>query len=381
MPRKVKVLLLVRWPVGGIRTFIRYVYRNFDPERYAFCVVGPDHPEMDVLENDLSGLSFQFKRLSPNPSAVEILLVTTRLLFKGGFDLIHSHGFTSALCAALPAAVTRTPHLLTSHDVFNPKQLQGLKGAGRRIIMTAVFRMLDVIHCVSNDALENLLETFPFLRASRSKCVVIANGIEVSRFQKVQESGLRRELGVGPDVFLVGFLGRFMAQKGFVYLVEAVERLLSNKELPSKPVVVCFGEGGFIREEKDALAKKGLQEHFRFLPFAPNVAEIISALDVVAMPSLWEACPLLPMETLAVGTPLIATDCVGLREVVRGTPAYVVPIKDSETIAKGIEHFMIRENKVPFTEFREQAISRFDVKHQFEAIEALYGKTLNGCVG
>lgn len=247
--------------------------------------------------------------------------------------------------------------------------------------MAAVFRSLDVIHCVSHDALENLLETFPFLRGNRSKCVVIANGIEVSRFKKLQESGLRRELGVGSDVFLVGFLGRFMAQKGFVYLVEAVERLLSNKELSSIPMVVCFGEGGFIREEKDTLAKKGLQDHFRFLPFVPNVAEIISSLDVVVMPSLWEACPLLPMETLAVGTPLIATDCVGLREVVKGTPTYVVPTKDSVTIAKGIEHFMIRENKAPFTKFREQALSRFDVKHQFEAIEALYRKTLKGCDG
>ncbi|WP_129125872.1 glycosyltransferase family 4 protein [Geomonas oryzae] len=380
MSRKVRVLLLVRWPVGGIRTFIRYVYRNFDPEIYAFCVVGPDHAEMDVLEKDLSGLPFEFKRLSPNPSAVEILFVTAKLLFKGGFDLIHSQGFTSALCAALPAAVTRTPHLLTSHDVFTPKQFQGLKGKCRRSIMAVVFKLLDVIHCVSNDALENLLDTFPFLKSKSSKCVVIANGIEASRFKMLQESGLRQELGVGSDVFLIGFLGRFMAQKGFVYLVEAIERLLSDKDLTSIPMVVSFGGGGFVREEKDALTRKGLQEHFRFLPFVPNVAETINALDVVVMPSLWEACPLLPMETLAVGTPLIATDCVGLREVVKGTPTYVVPVKDSAMIAKGIKHFMISDNRESFVKFRERALARFDVKHQFEAIEALYAKVLNGDV-
>ena len=87
--------------------------------------------------------------------------------------------------------------------------------------MGRLFGTMATIHSVSHDAQENLLTYFPSL--DRKKCRVIANGIEVARFAEISPRDLRSELELGEEHFLIGFMGRFMAQKGFRNLVEAVE--------------------------------------------------------------------------------------------------------------------------------------------------------------
>lgn len=369
--QKKRILLVVRWPVGGIRTFMRYVYRRFDPKLYQFSILGPDIPELDVLATDLEGLDFEIIKISERPSSYELALATVKMLLSGQYDLVHSQGFTSGICAALPAFLFQTPHILTSHDVLSNVQFKGFSGRIKRVGMGVALSMVNTIHSVSNDAQANLLEFFPMLAEKKGKCVVILNGIESERFLSALPRDLHSELGVGEEVFLIGFLGRFMAQKGFKYLVDAVEQLKEIGSLPNKTLVLAFGDGGFVREEKAALAARGLEEYFRFLPFTANVASVIKGLDLVVMPSLWEACPLLTMEVLACGTPLLAFDCIGLREVATNTPTHLISTKDVKGLAKEIELFMGQEMRKPFADFATLAAERFDVTETAVAIQSL----------
>src|SRR5690606_26743623 len=105
------------------------------------------------------------------------------------------------------------------------------------------------------------------LSQKEGRCVVIPNGIEVQRFREALRRDMRRELIIGSDVFLIGFFGRFMSQKGFRYLVDAIEILCKDAEVKKKPLVLTFGEGAFIREEKLAIKDRRLEEYFRFMPF------------------------------------------------------------------------------------------------------------------
>jgi glycosyltransferase involved in cell wall biosynthesis len=236
--------------------------------------------------------------------------------------------------------------------------------------------VIDIIHSVSYDAQENLLDYFPGLAGRGGKCVVIRNGIEVDLFAESAARDLRSELCVGSNVFLIGFLGRFMAPKGFGYLVDAIEILKREFNLPKHPLVLTFGEGGFIREEKQAIIDKGLDRFFRFMPFTPNVAGTIKGLDVVVMPSLWEACPFQPMEALASGTPFIGTDCIGLREVLRATPATVVPKANSMALAKALLKQMEHERKREFKAFMVDAGERFDVRKTRQGLLELYDRMI-----
>jgi len=377
LSRKKKVLLLVRWPVGGIRTFIRYVYCGLDLHDWQLTILAPDLPEMQALIEDLTGLGVRYILTAANPSPVMFAVRVFRELATAKYDLIHSHGFSSGISAALPAFLTRTSHLLTSHDVINEKQFIGVKGFLKKLIMGLAFRMIDCIHSVSYDAQVNLSFFFPELVHRNGKAIVILNGIETEYFNGVFPRDLRSELGLSGEVFLIGFLGRFMAQKGFRYLVEAISLLHSEASMPKQVLVLTFGEGNFIREEKQTIREMGLSEYFRFMPFASSVAGIIKGLDVIVMPSLWEACPLQPMEALVCGTPLIATDCIGLREVVLDTPAKLVPVADAAALAQALRSEMVDCSKDTFLAFTSAAVKRFDVSTTRNHIFDLYKKLIN----
>ncbi|MBT0662715.1 glycosyltransferase family 4 protein [Geobacter pelophilus] len=369
--RKKRILLVVRWPVGGIRTFMRYVYRRFEPKQYYFSILAPDNPELDLLEHDFCGLDFEIIKISRNPASSELFLAALKLLVRGKYDLVHSHGFTSGICTALSAYILRTPHILTSHDMLSSMLFKGVRGKLKLFVMWVTLKLVDAVHLVSNDAYTNLLQVSPLFEGIKDKCVVVTHGIETERFLNAVPRNLRNELGIDDDFFLIGFLGRFMSPKGFVYLVDAMELFNKSGNLPKKPLVLAFGEGGFIREEKAALAERGLKEYFIFLPFTDNVASVIKGLDLVVMPSIWEACGLLAMETLVAGTPLIASDCIGLREVVRDTPTHIVPTKDSNALGKEILFFMENCVKESFNEFVPMAAKRYDVTQQAFLIEKL----------
>jgi len=259
---------------------------------------------------------------------------------------------------------------MTSHDVINDDQFSGIKGGLKKIGMGTVFSLISKIHSVSYDAQDNLVSFFPGLAKKNGKLLVIPNGIDTDRFLTAEPRNLRLELGLNDDVFLIGFFGRFMKQKGFHYLVEAIE-ILTKKNLPRKPLVLAFGEGGFIREEKQSIIEKGLESYFRFLPFTPNVAGAIKGLDVVVMPSLWEACPLLPMETLVSGTPLIASNCIGLREVIKDTPSRIVPSGNSTALADIIHKEILDPSKNKSMSFIEEAAERFCVKKQAAELQKI----------
>lgn len=370
--RKYRVLVVVRHPVGGIRTFFRYVYKKFDGKKYSFTLIAPDFPETRVLLEDLQNLNLQFVPADRNISNNRLFKLITKTLQHGDFNLVHSHGFTSVACSFFGALITRTPHIFTAHDVFTPSQFSGFVGYLKRIVLGIMLATVDCIHCVTDDAKSNLLSYLRILRLVKNKVIVIQNGIETDRFLGAEKRNLRQECNLSDDTFLIGFLGRFMSQKGFRYLIDALVDLRKRSDLLKKPMVLCFGEkDGFFREEMEDVEKRGLSESVLFLPFVADVASTLKGLDVVAMPSLWEACGLLAMEAMVAGVPLIGTNCVGLREVLMDTPASVVPVRDSLALSKALISEMQNPSTAKMKDFTTKAVARFEVTERAVEIEKL----------
>jgi len=375
--KKHRILLIVRHPVGGIRTFFRYVYRTFGSEKYQFTLVTPDLPETRVLLEDLRELDLIYIPVDKNVSNRELLRIVTKTIRNKPFDLVHSHGFTSGACSIVGALSKRTPHILTCHDVFTQRQFIGLKGLVRKAALGMMLSMIDCIHCVSHDARDNLLAYLPILELYKRKVIAIPNGIEVEPFLNAEKRDLRRERGLPSAGVLIGFFGRFMSQKGFRYLVDALEQIKKEQNLPREPLILAFGEhDGFIREEKEDVKKRGLAGSVLFLPFVQEVASTLKGLDVVAMPSLWEACPLLALEAMVAGVPLVGTDCIGLREVLRNTPAHVVPAKNSLALSEALIIEMRNPTTSRASEFAIEAAARFQVNERAAKIENLMLKLL-----
>lgn len=367
-----RVLLVIRWPVGGIRTFLKYVISDFPCDSYRFSVVGVTNEGMSSLRSDLGACVDNWTLIpSDGNEARNLAKAVWRLNREFHFDAIHAHGFTSVIACIPSSVLSHSVLICTAHDILSDVQFLGLRGTIRKVVLGAALSRCKVIHSVSKDAEENLLSYFPSLR---KKSVAIMNGINVELFSNSERADLHQKLGIDRSVKLIGFFGRFMGQKGFKYLVSAVEHIREDRYLPDVHIV-CFGSGDFIREEQDEIRRRGLETSFTFIPFVPEVSSVMKGCDLIAMPSLWEACPLQPMEALCAGVPFVGSNCIGLREVLERTPAIQVETGDAVNLAAGILQSLER-GRGPFEKFAPVAADRFDVRRTAMDIYELYEKVI-----
>jgi len=364
---KLTVLVPARWPVGGIRSYIRYLYTRLGDSVGRLILVGPQGNGLAALGTSIDNMSVSVIETQPNlrEFGMEIL----RALRREKVDVLHSQGYITGAIASPLAKFFRVPHVVTVHDVFHGRTAQGFKSACARFALGATLRWADVLQPVGMDVQENIAQFLPLVRRG-PRIHTIRNGIDIERLAGDEARDLRAELGIPGNVAIVGFMGRFMAQKGFRVLVDAVGLLASqHPQLDFR--VVAFGEGGYLQQDRADIERRGLGRLFHFLPFVTNVGPTLRGLDVLTIPSRWEACPLLPMEALVGGVPVIGTNCIGMREVLADSPARQLPPGDAPALAEAIRQELLSPGGAAAKQFRSTAAARFSIDDTAAAMQEL----------
>jgi glycosyltransferase involved in cell wall biosynthesis len=374
-----RLLDVVRWPVGGIRTHLQHNYPVAAGGGYRFTFVGPADGSLGALRDHLPGLDdAEFVGVPVQGRRCPIWRVVRPLLRSGRFALVHSHGLTAAAHATLAGLGTGVPHVVTLHEPLRPSQFPGLRGRVKRWLLGRALRRADRVITVSEDARANLLEYFPRLRRREERLLTLANGIDARRYASGVEGDsceLGERLGLGPGALLVGFLGRFMPEKGFPLLLDAVERLVREGRTPAFHLV-AFGSGDYRREYEKAVGRRGLGGRVTLLDFVADVRPVLRQLDLVVVPSLWEASSLVSMEAMASGVPVLGSDCVGLREVLRGTPSRVVRAGDADALRCGLQVSLADLWTEAARAYAPAARERFDNAPTARRLTELYGELL-----
>jgi glycosyltransferase involved in cell wall biosynthesis len=248
-----------------------------------------------------------------------------------------------------------------------------LANAKKRIV-SFLLSQTTCLNVVSNDAKDNLLDYFPALRKHSDKILVIQNGIDTMYFaEKVNDKkSIYDIVGIDKDTFVIGYFGRFMPEKGFPILIDAIDLVCKAKRTDKRIKVLALGWGAYIREYKLSIHEKKLDEYFIFIEFQKDVRWVLKQISLLVIPSLREACPLLPMESLVSGTPIVASNCVGLREVLQDTPATMVESENSHELANAILDKINNYDKKSALDFIEKAKKRFDAKIAAEKLERLF---------
>jgi len=143
----------------------------------------------------------------------------------------------------------------------------------------------------------------------------------------------RSELALEPGERLVLAVGRLVEQKNHALAIAALA------EVP-KATLAIAGDGPLHPELERLAAEHGVAGRVRFLGVRPDARALMGAADVVVMPSRWEGLSLSALEALASGTPLVATDVRGLRELVTdGRDALLVP-EEPEALAAALRRVL-----------------------------------------
>jgi glycosyltransferase involved in cell wall biosynthesis len=328
--------------------------------------------EKDYLEEDMKSENIEIHWAPPFLKKNTLFFNVFRMLMRNKYDLIHSQGFSSAFYVSLCNIFFRIPHILTMHGVLEKKYFHGKFAKIKRLIFEKIIKNVTVFHAVekiiknvtafhavSTDILNHFQSEFPRVKNSGVRWEVIRNGIPSERFFKEQTGAgyeLRKRLQIKEDVFLFGYFGRFMPEKGFGYIIKAVRNLKDTGRHSGDFIVLAVGSGDYESKYKKDVEKSQLNEIFHFLPFSPNVDELIKGCDAVLMPSLAEAYGLLACEVLTAGIPIIVSDCMGLREATRETPAVSIPSGDAAALSEAMLRIISQpELKEEFVKFKATA--------------------------
>jgi glycosyltransferase involved in cell wall biosynthesis len=147
----------------------------------------------------------------------------------------------------------------------------------------------------------------------------------------VSSAEARATLGVPRGVMHVGWIGRLGREKGADVLIDGLSRL-AERDL----VVSIVGEGRERRALERLVATHGLEKIVRFHGMVPDAARLVRAFDVVAISSRTEGTPVVLLEAMAGGVPVIASRVGGIPDVVTEREALLVPPEQPDLLASAL---------------------------------------------
>lgn len=226
----------------------------------------------------------------------------------------------------LVCALRRLPLIAHVHlDVDASGPAGRLLPAYKRLVLGPVLRSADRVIALTGSMKEFLLDRY---RLDRAKVDVVPNAVDARFFNPVTDPAEAETHQNGP--LRVLFVGRLSVQKNLPRLLGA---LAGMRELVEAVVV---GDGADRSDHERLASRLGLTT-VRFVGAADpdGVRRWLAWADVLAMPSDKEGLPLVALEAMAAGVPVVATDVPGLRELVDG-PGLLVPASEAG-LAEGLD--------------------------------------------
>jgi D-inositol-3-phosphate glycosyltransferase len=279
-----------------------------------------------------------------------------------GYDVVHSHYWQSARAGAVVARQLRAPHAVMFHtlaEVKNRARISEHEPRERIFHERQAVRRADAI-VTGSDHERSLLERF--YDADPQKLHTIPCGVDLELFHPRDRNSDRRALGLPPDQPVLLAVGRLERLKGLDILVEALAQLDDPRPL----LLIAGGDAqsGEYREELRAKARDlGVDEDVRFLgPVAhERLPMYYSAADVTVVPSYYESFGLVAVESMACGTPVVASRVGGLVSTVTdGVNGYLIPWRCPEPFAEKLEVLLHNpELRANFSRSARRSVERF----------------------
>lgn len=284
-----------------------------------------------------------------------------RRLMKGArFDLVHAHVYASGAAATLASLGSGVPLVLTEHT-------EALwQGRRARTVSRFVYARARHIIVVSNAIRRRLIERDG---VPPNLITVVPNAVSAVACTAAAPQGLPAELGEGP---LVGVIARLQPEKGLDHFLKAAARVAA---LVPEARFIVVGDGP-LRGELEALARRiGVGESICFLGFRADAREVTGLLDVLVVPSLTEGSPLVVLEAMAAGVPVVASDVGGIPDQIRHErEGLLVPPGDPKALEVALL-CLLRDPayaRVLGEEGRRRAHSKFGHGRMVRRIEEVY---------
>ncbi|HEY8549112.1 MAG TPA: glycosyltransferase [Vicinamibacterales bacterium] len=289
-----------------------------------------------------------------------------------GADVVHSHGTPSLLHLGPLAALGATPPWVHTFHYGNYPLPNRKEMLGERVFVREASQLVAVAEVQRQSIIR-------CHRINPNAIVTVVNGVDASRVVGPDVREARRaEFGFTPAHIVVGCVAVLTRQKGITYLLQAARELVDRD--PRIRFLVAGGgplEAALRQEAIDL----GLGDRVVFTGWRQDNFELLSALDVFVMSSLWEAMPLALLEAMSASRPIVVTDVGDNRMVVGdGEAGIVIPPADPPAIVSAVlQHIGDPDGARAMAErARQRFLQRFTTEQMVRRYEDIYERVASG---
>jgi glycosyltransferase involved in cell wall biosynthesis len=284
------------------------------------------HPGVEYLRRHMP--LKQYLRMALLSISSVVMLI--RIIRLKRISLVHS-GNANCWVGGIAARLARVPNIYHVHDLtLKSSRLSNF------LIGQAIHRTCDLTICVSQAAVNSL----PMASVNRAKSIVLYNAVDPTVFYPDPEirSQVRKELELPQSAPLVAAIGTLDMRKGQDIFIKAArlikDAVCESEFLIAGPRSAGDRDGSYVGLLDDLVCSLKMTENIRFLGARHDIPRLMQAVDVVIQASLTEAGPIVPLEAMSSGVPVVATN-VGAtpEEVVDRVTGILVPPGDYAAMA------------------------------------------------
>ncbi|MGG0716047.1 glycosyltransferase [Robertmurraya massiliosenegalensis] len=359
--------------------FIMQSLQGGGAERVTLDVIR--HLDKDVFEPSILIIHYFGELTEAVPADIEVTKVLTgkeksyfhpfkvfRTVLKAARQvdgIVGSLEMTPTYLAAMASVITRTPAIGWVHiDVRKyPKTNEKM----HRFLINRLYRKLNTIIAVSNGVKRSFEVMFPQVNVPVKR---IYNPVRIKDIHRMMDE---KVVNIPTSDPVILGIGRLTEMKGFDDLIKAHKYLLEHQV---KTKLVILGEGPQRRYLESLIKELEVEESVELKGFVHNPYAYIRSADVFALSSIYEGFSVVVAEALAVGIPVVSTDCPsGPAEILAdGKYGLLSPVRDYQTLALNIVETLNNEDRLHHEYERIKRANEFS----FEAVIPEFEKVFKG---
>ena len=315
-------------PFGGLETVLLHLATGLSAAGENVTVapiVGPDEGDEHPFVRSLEGTDVRITPIElPGRGYIAERRAVGELLRRVGADVLHTHGYRPDVVSSGVAARAGVPRVTTVH---------GFTGGGGKnrlyeALQRRVFRRFDAVIAVSAKLERELVAS----GISADIVHVVRNafprdGTALGRAQA------RAKLGLPEGVPVVGWVGRLSPEKAPDIFVRAAATTAASDADVHFSVI---GAGSELERSERIAAEAGVQDRVRFHGQVEGAGRLLPAFDVLALTSWTEGTPMVLLEAMSQGVPIVTTAVGGIPDVLAADEARLVEAGDVAGIGKAI---------------------------------------------
>lgn len=350
---------------GGVESFLYNYYSHIDHNKIIFDMIvpGTDIGYLEKPFKEMGSTVFHVERLKKNP--LRHIREVGNIIKNGNYDIIHCHGYKSAIGIVLGKFFGIRTRIIHSHMAY-VKENKSEKII-RKILTYIVKRFSTDWFACGIDAAKWLFGEKEYLNGDVE---IINNAIDISKYayNTSKRNKIRKELNIDNDL-VIGNVGRLTYQKNQMFLIDILQEIIREK--PNTKLLLV-GDGEDREKLLKYAKKKNLENNVIFLGMRKDVPEILSAMDFFILSSRYEGLPVVLAEVQAAGLMACVSDTVTKEIDVTGNftylPLEIGYIEWAHTIKKMLESNNDKREKT----IKKMRGSKYDIEFQAKKLVEKY---------